>query len=88
MKDAAAKAANQVLLESAKIVGAITIGIGVVTSIWDGYKLAEACEKSDENYKSAFSEALRRIGKQLIVQLRGREISETESGYDSPYEDE
>ena len=56
--------AAEVAKEAARInniVGRITVGLGAVSCVWDGYQISEALEGSKEGTTTALGEALRRI---------------------------
>ena len=46
------------------MVGGITVGLGAISCVWDGYQTSEALEGSQDSTKTALGEALRRIVKE------------------------
>ena len=44
-----------------KRIGSITVGIGVVSCVWDGYQISKALDGSMDGATTKLGEALRRI---------------------------
>jgi len=58
--------------ESDKLVGGITLGLGVISCAWDTYQISIALDGSKEGAKTKLGIALRRIASQLEKQMLNR----------------